>query len=42
MIRPAGMNDLPAVTALAMRLWPGHTETELARGNGLHGIRQRL
>ena len=30
MIRPAEMNDLPAVTALALRLWPGHTETELA------------
>ena len=30
MIRPAEMNDLPAVTALAMQLWPRHTETELA------------
>ena len=30
MIRRVEMNDLHKVTALGLRLWPGHRETELA------------
>ena len=30
MIRQAEMNDLPAVTALGLWLWPGHEKNELA------------
>ena len=32
MIRKAELTDLPTVTSLALRLWPGHTYEDLSRG----------
>ena len=31
MIRKAEFSDLPAITDLALKLWPGHDREELAR-----------